>query len=151
VKEQVMLQYGSSETRSAAHKPSDSRNVKKAAVVAAKLIVTGLCFWYLSWQIDLSAVFKALRQLELRWAAASVFVVILQLPLVAARWREILKALVVLGSTMTSITFVAITAMRSPASPSTAPWVLGWSSRLGLLFSCCRPAPPRWAIIATSC
>ncbi|HEY4857492.1 MAG TPA: hypothetical protein VIH98_12595, partial [Xanthobacteraceae bacterium] len=69
MKEQVMLQYGSSETRSAAHEPSVSRSVKKAAVVAAKLIVTGLCFWYLSWQIDLSAVFKALRQLELRWAA----------------------------------------------------------------------------------
>ena len=111
VKEQVMLQYGSSETRSAAHEPSVSRSVKKAAVVAAKLIVTGFCFWYLSWQIDLSDVFKALRQLELRWAAASVFIVILQLPLVAARWREILKALVVLDSTMTSITFVAITAI----------------------------------------
>src|SRR5947209_15380073 len=108
VKEQVMLEYGSSETNGAAHATADSRSVKKAAVITAKLIVTGVCFWYLSWQIDLSAVFKALRQLELRWAAASVFVVILQLPLVALRWREILKVLVLVGHRMTSIAFLAI-------------------------------------------
>ena len=111
VKEQVMLQYGSSETRCTAPEPADWRSVKKAAVVAAKLIVTGLCFWYLSRQIDLSAVFKALRALEFGWAAVSVLVVILQLPLVALRWREILKELVALGRRMTSVAFLAITAI----------------------------------------
>jgi uncharacterized membrane protein YbhN (UPF0104 family) len=106
-----MLQYGSTGTHSGPHAPADSRTFKKAAVIATKLIVTGLCFWYLSWQVELSAVFKALRQLELRWAAASVAVVILQLPLVAMRWREILKVLVVLGRTMTNMAFLAMTAI----------------------------------------
>ena len=106
-----MLQYSSTETQPVRHELANSRTVKKAAFIAAKLIVTGLCFWYLSWQIDLRAVFKAVGRLELQWATASVFVVILQLPLVAVRWREILKALMVLGRRMTSAAFLAITAI----------------------------------------
>jgi hypothetical protein len=110
-KEQVMPQYGSVEARSAAHEPALSRAVKKAAVVAVKLIVTGFCFWYLSRQIDLSAVLDSLRRLEFPWAATGIFVVMLQIPLVAIRWREILKVLVALDRGMTGIAFLAITAI----------------------------------------
>jgi len=35
-----------------APRPSHRGRVEKAAIVAAKLFVTGACFWYLSRQID---------------------------------------------------------------------------------------------------
>jgi len=83
----------------------------KAAAVAAKLIVTGLCFWYLSWRIDFDGLSSSLRQLEFGWAAAGPLIVILQTPFVAMRWREILKVLVGLDRRIASIAILAITAI----------------------------------------
>ena len=63
---------------------------RKAAIIAAKLLVTGVCFWYLSWQIDLAQFFSSIALLEPGWTAAAALALMLQIPLVAIRWREIL-------------------------------------------------------------
>ena len=65
----------------------------KAAIIAAKLLVTGVCFWYLSWQIDLAQFFSSIALLEPGWTAAATSALMLQIPLVAIRWREILHVL----------------------------------------------------------
>jgi hypothetical protein len=54
---------------------------KKLAILAAKLSVTGACFWYLSRQIDLTQVLSAIPLLDFRWATFGTLVVVLQLPL----------------------------------------------------------------------
>ena len=41
----------------------------KIVIFAAKLVVTGACFWYISRQIDLSQALSAIRLLDFRWAA----------------------------------------------------------------------------------
>jgi uncharacterized membrane protein YbhN (UPF0104 family) len=111
VQEQAMLQYDAPGICPTAAKPAHPRAINKAAIVAAKLSVTGLCFWYLSQKIDFDGLFSSLAQLELRWVAAGAFVVILEIPFAALRWREILKALVGLDQRITSLAILAITAI----------------------------------------
>src|SRR6516225_4247777 len=111
VQEQAMLQYDASNIRSIAAEPAHPRAINKAAIVAAKLIITGLCFWYLSRTIDFDGLFSSLAQLELRWVAAGACIVILEIPFAALRWREILKALVGLDQRITSLAILAITAV----------------------------------------
>ena len=53
----------------------------KIAIFAAKLLVTGACFWYLSRQINLGQVISAVPLLDFRWAAFAVLVVMLEIPL----------------------------------------------------------------------
>ena len=77
------------DTRSA----SRGGGAKKLAILAAKLFVTGACFWYLSRQIDLTQVLSAIPLLDFRWAAFGTLVVILQLPLLGLRWYMIVDAL----------------------------------------------------------
>jgi glycosyltransferase 2 family protein len=91
--------------------PTPARRIKKAAIIAAKLLVTGACFWYLSWQIDLGQVFSSIPLLELRWAALATLMVMLQIPLVAMRWREILHVLAAIDRRMTNTSIIAITAI----------------------------------------
>src|ERR1700738_3434333 len=91
--------------------PTTPRWTEKIAIIAAKLLVTGVCFWYLSWQIDLSQVFSSLPLLELRWAALATLMVMLQIPLVAMRWREILHVLAAIDQRMTNTSIIAITAI----------------------------------------
>jgi uncharacterized membrane protein YbhN (UPF0104 family) len=91
--------------------PTPPRRIKKAAIIAAKLLVTGACFWYLSWQIDLGQVFSSIPLLELRWAALATLMVMLQIPLVAMRWREILHVLAAIDRRMTNTSIIAITAI----------------------------------------
>src|SRR3954463_1324701 len=69
--------------------------IEKVAIFAAKLIVTGGCFWYVSRQIDLKQVLSAIPLLDFRWAAFAVFIVVLQIPLLGVRWCNILDALAV--------------------------------------------------------
>jgi hypothetical protein len=42
---------------------------REIAIFAAKLLVTGACFWYLSRQIDFSQVLPAVAVLDFRWVA----------------------------------------------------------------------------------
>jgi hypothetical protein len=49
--------------------PSRGRGAEKFAIFAAKVLVTGACFWYLSRQIDFSQVLSAIALLDFRWAA----------------------------------------------------------------------------------
>jgi uncharacterized membrane protein YbhN (UPF0104 family) len=93
--------------------PTPPRKTAKAAIIAVKLLVTGVCFWYLSWQIDLSAVFSSIPLLELRWAVLASLMAMLQIPLVAMRWREILHVLAVIDRRMTNTSIIAITAIGS--------------------------------------
>src|SRR5216684_6048288 len=90
--------------------PTPARRINKVAIIAAKLLVTGACFWYLSRQIDLAQVFSSIPLLELRWAALATLMVMLQIPLVALRWREILHVLAAIDRRMTNTSIIAITA-----------------------------------------
>src|SRR5262245_43762269 len=45
-------------------RPSHRGKVEKAAIVAAKLLVTGACFWYVSRQIDWRQVSSAISLLD---------------------------------------------------------------------------------------
>ena len=83
----------------------------KLALFAAKLLVTGACFWYVSRQIDLSQLRSALFALDFRWATFAVLVVVLQIPLVAVRWRSILEELAACGARITRAAITAVTAI----------------------------------------
>jgi uncharacterized membrane protein YbhN (UPF0104 family) len=85
--------------------------IEKIALFATKLLVTGACFWYVSRQIDLSQVLSAFSLLDFRWAALAISLAMLQIPLVAARWRGILDALAALDVRMTRAAVVAATAV----------------------------------------
>ncbi len=88
-----------------------ARGGAKLAIIALKLIVTAACFWYLSWQVDLSAVSSAILLLDLRWAALAVLMAMVQIPLVGLRWRAILGSLGAVPQQMTAISIIAITAI----------------------------------------
>jgi uncharacterized membrane protein YbhN (UPF0104 family) len=85
--------------------------VEKIALFATKLLVTGACFWYVSRQIDLSQVLSAVPLLDFRWAVLAILMVMLQIPLVAARWYSILDALAALDARMTRVAVLAATAV----------------------------------------
>src|SRR5580700_4846556 len=69
------------------------QRVGRFVIVAAKLAVTGLCFWYLARNIDFVGVVRAASTLDFRWAGLAVVVVMLQIPLVGLRWHKIVDAL----------------------------------------------------------
>src|SRR6266568_2020447 len=82
---------------------------EKIAIFAVKLLVTGACFWYVSGQIDFARVLSAAPLLDLRWAAFAILVFLLQIPLVALRWRNVLAELVTLDERMTRAAMIAVT------------------------------------------
>src|SRR6516225_2916154 len=90
--------------------PSDKR-AEKVAIFAVKALVTGACFWYLSRQIDVSQLHSAFSVLDFRWATFAILLVVLQIPLVAVRWRSILEALAACGARMTRVAITAVTAI----------------------------------------
>ena len=65
-------------------RPSRRGGREKVAIIAAKLLVTGGCFWYVSRQIEWSQVFSAIPLLDWRWGALAVLMAMLQVPLVGA-------------------------------------------------------------------
>jgi uncharacterized membrane protein YbhN (UPF0104 family) len=85
--------------------------IEKLAVFAAKLLVTGGCFWYVSRQIDLKQVLSAVPLLDFRWAAFAVLVVVLQIPLLGVRWCNILDALAVRNARVTIVATIAVSAI----------------------------------------
>jgi glycosyltransferase 2 family protein len=94
-----------------APRPSHRGKVEKAALVVAKLLVTGACFWYLSQQIDWHQVSSAILLLDFRWAAVAIFVVMLEIPLAGLRWYSIVDALATRDQQMTRTAVTAATAV----------------------------------------
>jgi glycosyltransferase 2 family protein len=84
---------------------------EKAAIVAAKLLVTGACFWYVARQIDLSQVLSTIPLLDFRWAALAIFVVMLEIPLAGLRWYNIVDSLGARDQQMTRAAMIAATAV----------------------------------------
>jgi glycosyltransferase 2 family protein len=85
--------------------------VGKIAIFAAKLVVTGACFWYISRQIDFSQAFSAMRLLDFRWAALALLLVMFQIPLAGMRWWRIVDALGARGARITARLTIAATAI----------------------------------------
>src|SRR5262245_62104964 len=88
-----------------------SGGIEKVAIFAAKLLVTGACFWYVVRQVDLRAVLSAIPLLDFRWAALAALMVIAEIPLAALRWRNILDGLAARMPRMTDAAIMAITAI----------------------------------------
>ena len=83
----------------------------KIAIFAAKLLVTGACFWYLSRQINLGQVISAVPLLDFRWAAFAVLVVMLEIPLAGLRWSAIVDALAARDERVTRTVMIGMTAI----------------------------------------
>jgi glycosyltransferase 2 family protein len=94
-----------------APRPSSRRGAEKVAILAAKLFVTGACFWYVSRQIDWRQVLSAIPLLDFRWAALATLVAMLQIPLAGLRWHNIVDALVARDEQMTRTAMIAATAV----------------------------------------
>jgi glycosyltransferase 2 family protein len=88
-----------------------SRRGEKAAIFAAKLLVSGVCFWYVSRQIDLNQVLSAIPLLDLRWAALAILIAVLEIPLVGLRWYDIIDSLGARPKQVTRIDIIAATAV----------------------------------------
>jgi hypothetical protein len=105
---------------------------KNIAIFAAKLVVTGGCFWYVFKQVDPIQTLSGIARLDVRWAAFATFIVMLQIPLVALRWRNVLRALAQCNERMTRAAMIAITAiglffaqvLPSVASEGVRAWLL---------------------------
>jgi uncharacterized membrane protein YbhN (UPF0104 family) len=94
-----------------APRPSRAGGAEKVAMVAAKLLVTGACFWYVSRQIDWRQALSAIPLLDFRWAAFAISVVMLQVPLLGLRWGNILNGLAVRDQQVTRTAMIAATAV----------------------------------------
>jgi glycosyltransferase 2 family protein len=102
----------SSSVASGFEMPRPSRGgAQKAAIIAAKLLVTGGCFWYVSQQIEWSQVFSVIPLLDWRWAALAVLMSMLQIPLLGLRWRSIVGGLAPRDERMTRADMIAATAV----------------------------------------
>src|SRR5256886_13837045 len=118
--------------------------IEKAAIVAAKLLVTGACFWYVSRHIDWRQVSSAISLLDFRWTALAIFVVVLEIPLVGLRWYNIVDALAARDPQMTRTAMTAATSVGLFFA-QVLPNVAGGGVRPWLFFSPCgnlRTAPP---------
>jgi len=94
-----------------APRPSRGGRGEKAAIFAAKLLVTGACFWYISRHIDLNQVLSTIPLLDFRWAALAILVALLEIPLAGLRWYNIVDSLGAHDRQMTRIALVAATAV----------------------------------------
>ena len=93
--------------------PRRTVGAKKLAIVAAKLVVTGACFWYIAQQIDLNQVWSAISRFDFRWAALAAIMIMLQIPLVGLRWHNVLEALGGDGGRAMRVVMIAITAIAA--------------------------------------
>ncbi len=91
--------------------PAIRAGFEKAGFIAAKFAVTGACFWYLSRQMDLAQVFAAIPGLNFRWAGLALAIGLIQIPLVALRWYEIVSFLLIVHARITRAAMTAITAI----------------------------------------
>ena len=92
-------------------RPSRGGRREKVAIFAAKLLVTGACFWYVSRQIDLNQVLSAIPLLDFRWAAFAILVATLEIPLSGLRWYNIVRSLAARDMRATRTAIIAATAV----------------------------------------
>jgi len=92
-------------------RPSRGGRAEKVAILAAKLLVTGACFWYVSQQVDWRQVLSAVPLLDFRWTALAILVALLQIPLLGLRWHDIVDALGARNQQMTRAAMIAATAV----------------------------------------
>src|SRR5258707_15777225 len=118
--------------------PRASRgSVQKVAIVTAKLLVTGACFWYVSRQVDWRQALSMIPLLDWRWAALATLIAMLQVPLLGLRWRNIVDALAPDDAPMTRADMIAATAvgmffphvLPSVAGEGGRAWLLVWVRR----------------------
>jgi glycosyltransferase 2 family protein len=67
--------------------------LRGVAVLAGKFAVSAACFWYVSTRISWSAFADAATTINPAWVMFALGLMILQIPLVALRWAEIVGAL----------------------------------------------------------
>jgi glycosyltransferase 2 family protein len=84
---------------------------EKVAILVAKLLVTGACFWYVSRQIDWNQVLFAIPLLDFRWAAFAILVATLEIPLSGLRWYNIVGSLAARDMRATRTAMIAATAV----------------------------------------
>ena len=82
---------------------------KKAALVAIKAAVTLGCLWYVARQVEFAKIAAVAGTLDMGWLGLAELVVMLQIPLVALRWNEILAALAAHRQRITAM--IAVTAI----------------------------------------
>jgi hypothetical protein len=80
-------------------------------LIAVKLLVTGACFWYLWRQIDVSQVVSTVPLLDYRWVAFAALVIMLEIPLLALRWGNVVTALAARNERMTQAVMIDITSI----------------------------------------
>jgi glycosyltransferase 2 family protein len=68
------------------------RGIAGPAIISLKLVVTLGCFVYLGRNAQLSQIIDVFRTLELRWLFLALVCAMLQIPLVACRWRLFVDA-----------------------------------------------------------
>lgn len=64
-----------------------------AGILALKIGVTVLCFWYLFQHLNVAELRRTLPGFEFRWAVPAVLLLMLQIPLMSLRWLEIVRVL----------------------------------------------------------
>jgi uncharacterized protein (TIRG00374 family) len=67
--------------------------VRSALMVAVKLLVTAVCFWYLSNKISWAPFTGIATTINAAWGMVALGLMMLQLPLVGLRWAEIVSVL----------------------------------------------------------
>ena len=67
--------------------------IGQAGTIALKLTVTGLCFWYLARDLDVHALAREAKTLNLPSACFAVILLMAQIPFVGLRWRLVVDAL----------------------------------------------------------
>jgi glycosyltransferase 2 family protein len=95
----------------------------KIVMVALKIGITGGCFWYLSRKIDTASVVSGLAIMDLRWAGLASLLLMLEMPLVAMRWRAVVNEIAETGWRAPRgpmIIIVAIASFFSQVLPSIA-------------------------------
>jgi hypothetical protein len=87
---------------------SSSRFSKnRAAMLLLKAVVTIACFWYVFVHIDLGELRRDFSQVHLQWVAVTLVLLVVQIPLVALRWMEIIRTLKI-GATGLSYPYLCL-------------------------------------------
>src|SRR5271154_1831339 len=100
-----------SNAQSTALPPARSFSKSRGAVLALKIIVTLACLWYLFDHIDVAELRRSLPEFQAPWAILTVSLLMLQIPLVALRWLEIVNVLKIHGERLTYLWISAGTAI----------------------------------------
>src|SRR5262249_56512485 len=110
---------------------------EKVAILVAKLLVTGACFWYVSRQIYWNQCLSAIPLLDFRWAAFAILVATLEIPLSGLRWYNIVGSLAARDMRATRTAMIAATAVGEFFA-QVLPSVAGDGGRAWLLVRLCR-------------